>query len=173
MIETHPIKAPFVVLCLLTRSPEETQKVGEIIGQAAIDIDAENFVIALEGDLGAGKTVLVQGLARGIGVPPEYVVTSPTYTLINEYPGRVRLAHADLYRISRLEDAEDIGLDEICRRPGVLAVEWAERLPPGALRENLSIRITHEGETRRLELNFYGRVNGSLIERLKTHFLTH
>ncbi len=95
-------------------------------------------VLLLTGGLGSGKTCFVQGLARGLEVPADFDITSPTYTLIHEYPGRLALLHVDLYRLETIEDADDIGLWELLTRPAVLAVEWAERLeadywPPDAL----------------------------------------
>ena len=94
-------------------------------------------VIALSGDLGSGKTTFVQGLAVGLGVPPEIYVTSPSFTLINEYAGRCRLYHVDLYRIQNPLEADDIGLFELINDGGVAVLEWAEKirekLPPDHL----------------------------------------
>jgi tRNA threonylcarbamoyladenosine biosynthesis protein TsaE len=103
----------------------------EAAGRELATLLAPGDVLALGGDLGAGKTALVQALARGLGVPPEVRVTSPTFTLIQEYlGGRLPLHHADLYRIERPRELEEIGLDELWRRgEGVLAIEWWERLP--------------------------------------------
>ena len=89
-----------------THSPEETFDLGRKIGSLIDD----PIVLALSGDLGSGKTVFVQGLARGLEVQPEYYITSPTFTLVNEYPGRLRLFHIDLYRLDHFGDLEDIGL---------------------------------------------------------------
>jgi tRNA threonylcarbamoyladenosine biosynthesis protein TsaE len=103
----------------------------EAAGRALAALLAAGDVIALGGDLGAGKTALVQALARGLGLPSEVRVTSPTFTLVHEYVGgRLPIHHADLYRIERPRELEEIGLDEIWRRgEGVLAIEWWERLP--------------------------------------------
>jgi tRNA threonylcarbamoyladenosine biosynthesis protein TsaE len=115
---------------ITTDSVDETRKLGEIIGAAA----SAGTVLALSGDLGSGKTSFVQGLARGLGVPDDYYITSPSYTLINEYPGRFPLFHVDLYRLTDSVDIEDIGLYEMLDDDGVVAIEWAERmgenLPP-------------------------------------------
>ena len=92
-----------------THSVEETRAFGERLGRHII----AGTTIALTGDLGSGKTAFVQGIARGLHVPAEYYITSPTFTLINEYPGRLRLHHVDLYRIEDPTEIEEIGLHEI------------------------------------------------------------
>lgn len=162
---------------ITTHSPDETRKLGEIIGK---NIHGK-LTIALSGDLAAGKTVFVQGLARGLAVPADYYITSPTYTLINEYPGRLKLFHADLYRIAggntgkifHASELIDIGFEECEASDGVLVVEWADRLPPGELCEDLLVLITAVGElTRNFSLFFYGRKNSNLIKLLKKTFET-
>ena len=102
--------------------PEETRRLGELLGAAAVP----GLVLALTGELGAGKTCLTQGVAKGLGVPEDLPVVSPTYTLVNEYPARVPLYHLDLYRLDGDEFVES-GLDEYFFRDGVTVVEWAER----------------------------------------------
>lgn len=172
------IPPPASSLQIITHSPEETRHLGEIIGRSVHE--NEKMTITLFGDLGAGKTVFVQGLARGLGVPEDYYITSPTYTLINEYPGRVRLAHADLYRIDDGMNAAgmntDMNIEEALDRNGVLVVEWANRLPDGYLKENLAIRISTPAENeaddiRHIALFFYGRPKPNLIDQLKNPFL--
>ena len=105
--------------------------------------------IGLVGDLGAGKTTFVQALAEGLKVPPKVRVTSPTFTLINEYPdGRLALFHADLYRIDDPGELDELGLDDVLRGDGVVAVEWSDRfevLPAAHLRVELSVK----GDTER------------------------
>jgi len=130
---------------LLSRSPGETHDLSREIGLRA----GPGTIIALYGDLGSGKTAFVQGLARGLGVPEEYYVTSPTYTLINEYPGRCPLYHIDLYRLDGAADFEDIGLDEALYGDGVSAIEWAERFHADALSGYLAVHIEAVGEDRR------------------------
>jgi len=83
-------------ITLISRSAEDTQIIGKIIGENLSNGD----VVALIGELGSGKTCITQGIARGIGVPEEYQITSPTFTLINEYPGKTTLYHVDIYRLS-------------------------------------------------------------------------
>ncbi len=124
---------------MISRSREETCNLGRKIGESL----QPGALVALTGDLGSGKTAFVQGLARGLGVPRDYYITSPTYTLINEYPGRCPLFHADLYRLENNADIEDIGLYDILRKgEGVAAVEWAERLDKETL--SAAIRIHFE-----------------------------
>ena len=123
---------------LRTTSEAETSAAGEAFAARV----AAGDVILLFGDLGAGKTAFVRGLARGIGAA-DADVTSPTFTLIQEYRGRLTLFHADLYRLAPAEVA-DLGLDELAAA-GILAVEWAERWddpPPGAW----TIAFAHEGD---------------------------
>lgn len=120
-----------------TRSLEETLQFGERLGRELKRGD----VVALSGELGAGKTALIKGIARGLGVTDE--VTSPTFTLIHEYGGgRVPLFHIDLYRLDSLEQALAIGIEEYLDVAGVTAIEWSEKidklLPATATR----IRIT-------------------------------
>jgi tRNA threonylcarbamoyladenosine biosynthesis protein TsaE len=115
---------------ITTCSADETRKLGKIIGAAV----SAGTILALFGDLGSGKTSFVQGLAEGLGVSDEYYITSPSYTLINEYPGRHPLFHVDLYRITNSAEIVDIGLYEMLDDDGVVAIEWADRmgkdLPP-------------------------------------------
>jgi tRNA threonylcarbamoyladenosine biosynthesis protein TsaE len=107
-----------------THSVAETRAFGERLGRHI----TAGTTVALTGDLGSGKTAFVQGIAKGLHVPSEYYITSPTFTLINEYPGRLRLHHVDLYRIGDPIEIEEIGLHEILDSDGVAVIEWAERL---------------------------------------------
>jgi tRNA threonylcarbamoyladenosine biosynthesis protein TsaE len=124
---------------ITTHSADETRKLGRTIGAMV----TAGTILALFGDLGSGKTAFVQGLARGLDVPDEYYITSPSYTLINEYPGRFPLFHVDLYRITNSVDIEDIGLYEMFDDDCVVAVEWADRmgkyLPPNHVRVEFEI----------------------------------
>ncbi len=113
--ETAPVR-------IRTRSPEETRGVGEALGRV-LRRAGPGTVVALVGPLGAGKTCLVQGLARGLGVSG--YVRSPTFTLVHEHAGPVPLYHVDLYRL-RPAEADALGLDELVDGPGVTAIEWAE-----------------------------------------------
>ena len=110
-----------MTLEVLTTSEEETGSAGE---RLAASLRAGDVVL-LYGDLGAGKTAFVRGLARGLGAAGDDV-SSPTFTLIQEYAGRVTLYHVDLYRLASPE-VEDLGLDDLLVADGVVAIEWAER----------------------------------------------
>ncbi len=109
---------------VMVKSAAEMQQLGCDLGSHL----KQAIVLRLMGDLGSGKTCLVQGLAKGLGVPPEYAITSPTYALVHDYPGRLPLVHVDLYRIQDESDAESIGLWDIIDDKNVVAVEWAERI---------------------------------------------
>jgi len=108
-------------------------------------------VVLLTGELGAGKTAFVRGLARGLGVDPEEVA-SPTFVLLTSYPGRLTLHHADLYRLAAGQDLE-LGLEELPGAAGVLAVEWAERLSWRPWRGAVRVHLEHGGgDLRRLRV---------------------
>ena len=128
-------------LPLTTNSASETFDLGEILGRGI----SAPLVICLTGDLGSGKTVLVQGLARGLEVPEAYSVTSPSYTLINEYPGRLTLYHADLYRLAGGVDLEDLELLDLVNEKGVVAIEWADRVHAQELGPHLNIAFETTG----------------------------
>ena len=135
---------PSSLLTLLTSSVEETEAIGARLGAAASAGD----VFALTGDLGAGKTAFVRGLAAGLGAPP-HMVASPTFTMVAEYPGRVPLYHIDLYRLEP-GGADLLALREYVYGPGVTAIEWFDRLPAGALDAYLGVRIEYGPPGRRL-----------------------
>jgi len=125
-----------------TRSAEETAEFGRRLGAVL----RPNDVIALTGQLGAGKTTLIQGIAAGLGVK-DYV-TSPTFIIINEYEGRLPLYHIDLYRLDEGLAVADLGIEEYFARGGVCVIEWAERLGgllPAAA-EKIALKILSEQE---------------------------
>ncbi|MGA8179282.1 MAG: tRNA (adenosine(37)-N6)-threonylcarbamoyltransferase complex ATPase subunit type 1 TsaE [Desulfobacterales bacterium] len=122
---------------ITTHCADETRRLGKTIGAAL----TAGTILALYGDLGSGKTSFVQGLARGLNVPDEYYITSPSYTLINEYPGRLPLFHIDLYRITNSVDIEDIGLYEILDDDAVMAIEWADRMAKDTPQNHLRVRF--------------------------------
>ena len=118
-----------------TNSPAETERLGQPLGKLL----EPGQVVALQGPLGAGKTALIRGIARGLGVTEP--VTSPTYTIVNEYStGRVPLFHFDMYRLSGPEDLFDIGWEDYLDRDGVCVVEWSERVLD-ALEQPVSVCI--------------------------------
>jgi tRNA threonylcarbamoyladenosine biosynthesis protein TsaE len=152
-------------ITLATASAAETRRLGERCGRRL----QTPLVIGLIGDLGSGKTVFVQGLARGLEVSADYAVTSPSFTLINEYPGRLRLFHIDLYRLGAEADLEDLGLSEILHGEGVAAVEWADKLTDGAVAERLEIRFeVGDFDRRRLRMVAYGQASLILLKALRS-----
>lgn len=131
------------MLDLVTDTPAETESAGEQFGQGL----AQGDLVLLEGDLGAGKTTFVRGVVRGVGSSAH--VASPTFQLVRVYPGRVQVAHVDLYRLEEGGELAELGLDELLDQ-GAVVVEWGDRLeaPKAAL-----ISIEHlGGDRRRLRL---------------------
>jgi tRNA threonylcarbamoyladenosine biosynthesis protein TsaE len=133
-----------VTKTVITRSESETATVGRELAATL----SEGTVVLLCGDLGAGKTAFVRGLAEGLGLEPADV-SSPTFTLVQEYRGgRVPLVHADLYRLNDPREVDDLGLDEL-GSGAVLAIEWADKLQH-SLGKAIVVRIEHAGDTERI-----------------------
>ena len=128
-----------------TNTPAETEKIGHIIGQTLVKRD----IVALIGDLGAGKPCLTRGLALGLGLPLPQKVTSPSYTLINEYEGYTPIYHIDLYRIDQCEDVWDLGLDEYLEGEGVCIIEWANIILQELPSHTIEIKLSWLDENRR------------------------
>ncbi len=128
-----------------TNSPEETENIGQALAQKL----SPGAIIAYEGDLGAGKTAFTRGLARGLGCTEP--VTSPTYTIVNEYlSGKMPLFHFDMYRLHSSDDLFDIGWEDYLERGGICAVEWSENVAD-ALDDPIRICIQKTGdESRRI-----------------------
>lgn len=127
----------------ITNSPEETEAIGAALGR----ILQAGTVLAYRGDLGAGKTAFTRGLARGLGY--DEPVTSPTYTIVNEYlGGRLPLFHFDMYRLRSAEDLFDIGWDDYLDRQGICAVEWSENVAD-ALEDPVTVAIEKLGDNSR------------------------
>ncbi len=147
-----------------TRAATETQRIARMIGKLA----PPGLVLTIAGDLGSGKTCFVQGLARGLEVPENIYVTSPSYTLVNSYDGRHPLHHVDLYRLGAAE-LDDIGLFDLMVAPAVVAIEWPERMADDLPAERLAIHLqVMAPETRRLTLRAYGLAPLNLIKTLQT-----
>jgi tRNA threonylcarbamoyladenosine biosynthesis protein TsaE len=152
-------------LDLVSGSVAQTRRLGRRLGELLRPGD----VVLLEGEFGAGKTVLSQGLGRGLGVS-DYI-TSPSFTLINEYTaaaarGGFRVYHIDLYRLDSAAEALDLGLLDYLGGEGVCLVEWAERVRPLLPPAYLLIRLVVAGATRRrLRLEAYGERHGEILAR--------
>ncbi len=130
-------------MVFITNSPEETEEVGAALGKVL----KPGTVLAYTGDLGAGKTAFTRGLARGLGASDR--VTSPTYTIVNEYlSGRLPLFHFDMYRLHSSDDLWDIGWEDYLVRGGICAVEWSENIQD-ALESPVWVRIEKCGDTTR------------------------
>ena len=131
----------------ITHSPEQTEEIGAALAKQL----TPGTVLAYEGDLGAGKTAFTRGLARGLGAGD--MVTSPTYTIVNEYlSGRLPLFHFDMYRLASSDDLWDIGWEDYLERGGVCAVEWSENVAD-ALEGYIRVRIEKIGdEDRRITI---------------------
>ena len=125
----------------ITNSPEETEALGAALGKRL----PAGTVIAYRGDLGAGKTAFTRGLARGLGCTEQ--VTSPTYTIVNEYlGGRLPLFHFDMYRLTSSDDLWDIGWEDYLDRGGVCAVEWSEQVADAMPPETVYVTISRRPE---------------------------
>jgi tRNA threonylcarbamoyladenosine biosynthesis protein TsaE len=127
---------------IVTHSPEETRIVGASLSAVVLPGD----VVSLSGDLGAGKTVLVQGLAASLGVVER--VTSPTFTIHHQYRGRYTLSHVDVYRLTSFQEVLDLGLDELLAS-SILVVEWGDAIAPLLPRRRLEVQIRTVSEDRR------------------------
>jgi tRNA threonylcarbamoyladenosine biosynthesis protein TsaE len=132
---------------VVSHSPEETLALGRQLAALLQPGD----VILLTGELGTGKTELVRGLAAGLGLAPEQV-SSPTFALVHEYPGRLPLIHVDLYRLGQLEEEFALMLEDYWQQPVVTVIEWAERLAGNLPEEYVEITLTWlDAQSRRLE----------------------
>ena len=120
-----------------SHSHEETLSLGRSVGSSLVSGD----IILLFGDLGAGKTLLTQGICNGLGLDNNTYIHSPTFTLINEYSGRLPIYHIDLYRIDKHEEVYSLGLEEILFNQGITIIEWAEKLRLSKNSNNLILNI--------------------------------
>ncbi len=148
----------------ISRSPDQTRRIGMRLGELLLPSD----IICLTGDLGAGKTTLAQGIARGWGTSD--VVTSPTFVLVNNYrrPDGVQMNHLDAYRLANALDAEDLDLERMIDE-GPLLVEWAERVKAALPEKCLSIAMAWvSDEHRRLVFSFNGDRYRRLLDQLRS-----
>jgi len=154
---------PFSTLEIMSGSLTETQSLGEKIGRKLDSI----FMIGLSGELGSGKTSFVQGLARGLDVPENYYITSPTYSIIHEYPGRIPLFHIDLYRIREKDEIFETGLYEMLDRFGIFAIEWPDLLVNDLPADYAAIHFQIKNDdTRKINITAHGERAEDLIREL-------
>lgn len=149
---------------LTTRKEEETAYIGEMLGRILL----EPLVIALQGELGAGKTVFVRGACRGLGTAEQ--VSSPTFVLMKIYHGRLPVYHFDFYRLSPDEEPDELGFDEFLPGDGIAFIEWAERLssllPPAHLQVKIERFFDANGEGRRLLFEPHGSCASRVVETI-------
>ena len=134
-------------MTIITNSETETIHEGEKLGRTLV----QGSVVALYGELGAGKTAFTRGLAAGLGI--SMCVSSPTFTIVNEYPGIVPLFHFDMYRLEGENELFDIGWDDYIERGGICAVEWGDKVPGAFLPGTIVVKLENlGGNKRRLEI---------------------
>lgn len=148
----------------ISRSPDQTRRIGMRLGELLFPAD----IVCLHGELGAGKTTLVQGIAKGWGTSDS--VTSPTFVLVNNYrrPDGLEMNHLDAYRLESALEAEDLDLERMLAE-GPLIVEWAERIKAALPEEYLAVSMDWvSDERRRLFFSFYGQRYGKLLDQLRS-----
>jgi len=148
---------------VVTGSGEETAALGARLGRLLLPGD----FVALVGELGAGKTQFAKGIAAGLQVDPDTPVTSPTYTILNIYQGRLPLYHFDLYRLQGPEEIAELGFEEYFSGRGACVVEWAERLAEESPQDILTVTLEHAGtESRFVTFATAGKRSAQLLEQL-------
>lgn len=143
---------------------EETEKFGKFLGENLRPGD----VLCLNGDLGAGKTTLTKSIAKGLGI--DDYVTSPTFTIVNEYYGDVNLYHIDTYRLDDKIDVEYLGFDEYFYSDGVTIVEWADKIRDALPEEYMEINISSKDNKRTLDIKYLGNRFNDIKEKLDESF---
>jgi tRNA threonylcarbamoyladenosine biosynthesis protein TsaE len=146
-----------------TKSTSETVRLGKRMGGHLRPGD----VVALAGELGTGKTQFIKGVAAGVGVGKSTYITSPSFTLINEYTGKIPFYHIDLYRLKTEKEAEELGLEEYFQSRGITAIEWADKIPSSLPKEMLWIHIYYTGKyTRSLEIIAKGKRYEEIVREI-------
>ena len=141
-------------VCKTLSSLEETLSFGILLGRQARAAD----IITLEGPLGAGKTTLTQAIGKGLAVPADQYITSPTFSLMHEYQGRIPLYHIDLYRLQGEEEIEELGFEDFLYGDGMTVIEWPDRLGSLMPADRLHIEIVPlKGDGRRVTITCFGR----------------
>lgn len=151
-----------------SKNSEQTLCLGEDMGKKISEEISQRVSIALNGELGAGKTTFVQGFAKGLGVSEKYYITSPTYNIINEYPaGALTLCHLDLYRIESMEELETIGFDDLIDDTRIIVVEWPEILKRISFKFDIEINFKFDKHYNRIISVFAsGQPGLNLISRM-------
>lgn len=151
-------------MTLYSQSPSETIRIGKHIGRLLQRGD----VVGITGELGAGKTQLIKGLATGAGIKRSAYVSSPSFTLINEYKGKIDFYHIDLYRLGGEQEAGELGLEDYFQGGGITAVEWADRIPSLLPGELLRIHMHRTGaRIRSIEVTGIGKRYEQLFQEIK------
>jgi tRNA threonylcarbamoyladenosine biosynthesis protein TsaE len=154
---------------LHSRNTHGTLRIGKEVGRRLRPAD----VVALVGELGAGKTHFIKGLASGMGVRKSKYLTSPSFTLINEYPGEVPFYHIDLYRLETRGEAEDLGLEEYVQGDGITVIEWADRIPSLIPCGALWVKIEYRGkQSREIQITGEGKRWDKLAEELSGYAIS-
>ena len=151
---------------ILSSSPRQTKSWGKRVGKLL----EGGEIIGLIGELGTGKTCFVRGLAEGLGIGPEAWIRSPTFTLINEYHGRLPLYHIDLYRLGDRHEMEGLGLRDYLYSDGASVIEWFDHLPADEVEEYLEIKLEYadaDGNGRQLTFTAHGKRCEKLLEEFK------
>jgi tRNA threonylcarbamoyladenosine biosynthesis protein TsaE len=148
---------------IVSTSATETFTFGQCLGRLLQPGD----LVALTGDLGAGKTCCIQGIAAGLEVAEQSVVTSPTYTLIHEYQGRLPLYHFDVYRLAQADDLYDLGYEEYFYGWGVTVIEWADRITEFLPEQRLAVHVALRPDlSRAIQLQAYGAHYQQIVQQL-------
>lgn len=154
---------------LVTESDQETIEVGFTLGTLL----QEGDVVALVGELGSGKTWFTKGVARGLGVSPNTVITSPSFALVNDYPGRATLFHMDIYRLESLSELLSAGIEEYLHSGGVAVLEWADRWPEILPDEALEVELTIVNDhSRKITLSGRHPRSSSLVQAMGKKYST-
>jgi len=152
---------------VIANSERETQDVAAVVGRLA----GADTLIALYGQLGSGKTQFVKGLARGLGVPDQRRVCSPTFIIVNEHAGRLTLYHVDAYRLRHWRELEQIGFGELLESGAVVAVEWADHVKPLLRDDRLDVGLEVLGESqRRIRFSATGPASRELLDRVRSAY---
>jgi tRNA threonylcarbamoyladenosine biosynthesis protein TsaE len=158
------LKSEIGQVVIQTKRASETVRIGKNIGSRLKPGD----VVALVGELGTGKTQFIKGLAAGMGIVKTTYISSPSFTLINEYGGEVPFYHVDLFRLERERDAEELGLEDYFQGGGITALEWADKIPSLLPEEILLIHIAYTGKyTRSIEIIGKGKRYKDLVNELR------